>query len=196
MSFTSSGKRTVRTTFACSSAETPAVAFENNELSAEDLEKGERFGIPIALIILLGALRRSRRHLAAVGAGHCCHSPGVGSGGDHRPGLRVDLLRDDDDNNDRACGGDRLFAADRVPIQRRDESRPQYERRGRKGRRYGRPHGAVQWHHRSAGPSRYAHHSCVVLPIARPRGHPGGHFRSRPLPSHSCPPCYRCSAPR
>ena len=30
-----------------------SVAFENNELSAEDLEKGERFGIPIALIILL-----------------------------------------------------------------------------------------------------------------------------------------------
>ena len=26
-----------------------SVAFENNELSAEDLEKGERFGIPIAL---------------------------------------------------------------------------------------------------------------------------------------------------
>lgn len=30
-----------------------SVAFENNELSAEDLEKGERFGIPVALIILL-----------------------------------------------------------------------------------------------------------------------------------------------
>ncbi|MCY4624627.1 MAG: MMPL family transporter [Chloroflexi bacterium] len=30
-----------------------SVAFENNELSTEDLEKGERFGIPIALIILL-----------------------------------------------------------------------------------------------------------------------------------------------
>ena len=30
-----------------------SVAFENNEMSAADLEKGERFGIPIALIILL-----------------------------------------------------------------------------------------------------------------------------------------------
>ena len=30
-----------------------SVAFENNEMSAEDLEKGERFGVPIALIILL-----------------------------------------------------------------------------------------------------------------------------------------------
>ena len=30
-----------------------SVAFENNELSAEDLEKGERIGIPVALIILL-----------------------------------------------------------------------------------------------------------------------------------------------
>ncbi len=30
-----------------------SVAFENNELSAEDLEKGERFGVPVALIILL-----------------------------------------------------------------------------------------------------------------------------------------------
>ena len=30
-----------------------SVAFENNELSAEDLEKGERVGIPVALIILL-----------------------------------------------------------------------------------------------------------------------------------------------
>ena len=30
-----------------------SVAFENNEMSTEDLEKGERFGIPIALIILL-----------------------------------------------------------------------------------------------------------------------------------------------
>ena len=30
-----------------------SVAFENNELSTQDLEKGERFGIPIALIILL-----------------------------------------------------------------------------------------------------------------------------------------------
>ena len=30
-----------------------SVAFENNELSTEDLESGERFGIPIALIILL-----------------------------------------------------------------------------------------------------------------------------------------------
>ena len=30
-----------------------SVAFENNELSAEDLEKGERFGIPVALLILL-----------------------------------------------------------------------------------------------------------------------------------------------
>ncbi len=29
------------------------MAFENNEMSAEDLEKGERFGVPIALIILL-----------------------------------------------------------------------------------------------------------------------------------------------
>ena len=30
-----------------------SVAYENIELSAEDLEKGERFGIPVALIILL-----------------------------------------------------------------------------------------------------------------------------------------------
>ena len=30
-----------------------SVAFELNEMSAEDLEKGERFGVPIALIILL-----------------------------------------------------------------------------------------------------------------------------------------------
>ena len=30
-----------------------SVAFENNELSAEDLEKGERIGVPVALIILL-----------------------------------------------------------------------------------------------------------------------------------------------
>ncbi len=30
-----------------------SVAFENNELRAEDLEKGERIGIPVALIILL-----------------------------------------------------------------------------------------------------------------------------------------------
>ncbi len=30
-----------------------SVAFENNELTAEDLEKGERIGIPVALIILL-----------------------------------------------------------------------------------------------------------------------------------------------
>ncbi len=30
-----------------------SVAFENNEMSAADLEKGERFGVPIALIILL-----------------------------------------------------------------------------------------------------------------------------------------------
>ena len=30
-----------------------SVAFENNELSAEDLEKGERIGIPVALLILL-----------------------------------------------------------------------------------------------------------------------------------------------
>lgn len=30
-----------------------SVAFENNELSAHDLEQGERFGVPIALIILL-----------------------------------------------------------------------------------------------------------------------------------------------
>ena len=30
-----------------------SVAFENNEMSAEDLETGERFGVPIALIILL-----------------------------------------------------------------------------------------------------------------------------------------------
>ena len=30
-----------------------SVAFENNELSARDLEQGERFGIPVALIILL-----------------------------------------------------------------------------------------------------------------------------------------------
>ncbi len=30
-----------------------SIAFENNELSAEDLEKGERIGIPVALIILL-----------------------------------------------------------------------------------------------------------------------------------------------
>ena len=30
-----------------------SVAFENNEMSAEDLEKGERFGVPVALIILL-----------------------------------------------------------------------------------------------------------------------------------------------
>ena len=30
-----------------------SVAFENNEMSAADLENGERFGIPIALIILL-----------------------------------------------------------------------------------------------------------------------------------------------
>ena len=30
-----------------------SVAFENNELSAEDLEKGERPGVPVALIILL-----------------------------------------------------------------------------------------------------------------------------------------------
>ena len=30
-----------------------SIAFENNELSAEDLEKGERIGVPVALIILL-----------------------------------------------------------------------------------------------------------------------------------------------
>ncbi len=30
-----------------------SVAFENNEMSAHDLEQGERFGVPIALIILL-----------------------------------------------------------------------------------------------------------------------------------------------
>ncbi len=30
-----------------------SIAFENNELSAKDLEKGERIGIPVALIILL-----------------------------------------------------------------------------------------------------------------------------------------------
>ena len=30
-----------------------SVAFENNELSARDLEQGERFGVPVALIILL-----------------------------------------------------------------------------------------------------------------------------------------------
>ena len=30
-----------------------SVAYENNELSAEDLEKGERIGVPVALIILL-----------------------------------------------------------------------------------------------------------------------------------------------
>ena len=31
-----------------------SVAFENNELAAEDLERGERIGIPVALIVLLG----------------------------------------------------------------------------------------------------------------------------------------------
>ncbi len=30
-----------------------SIAFENNELSAEDLEKGDRIGVPVALIILL-----------------------------------------------------------------------------------------------------------------------------------------------
>ena len=30
-----------------------SVAFENNELARHDLEKGERFGVPVALIILL-----------------------------------------------------------------------------------------------------------------------------------------------
>ncbi len=33
-----------------------SVAFENNELAAEDLEKGEQAGIPVALIVLLGLL--------------------------------------------------------------------------------------------------------------------------------------------
>ena len=31
-----------------------SVAFENNELAAEDLERGERIGVPVALIVLLG----------------------------------------------------------------------------------------------------------------------------------------------
>ena len=31
-----------------------SVAFENNELAVEDLERGERIGIPVALIVLLG----------------------------------------------------------------------------------------------------------------------------------------------
>ena len=30
-----------------------SVAFENNELARHDLEKGERFGVPVALIVLL-----------------------------------------------------------------------------------------------------------------------------------------------
>ncbi len=42
-----------------------SVAFENNELSAEDLENGERLGIPVAADHSADPVRLCRRHLVA-----------------------------------------------------------------------------------------------------------------------------------
>ena len=42
-----------------------SVAYENIEMSAEDLEKGERIGVPVALIILLALFGAVVGHPAA-----------------------------------------------------------------------------------------------------------------------------------
>ncbi len=64
-----------------------------------------------------GAVRRRRSNPAAIGSCHRCHSHRASGSGGYRSGFRATLLRHDDDYNDRACGGHRLFAAHRVPLQ-------------------------------------------------------------------------------
>ena len=62
-------------------------AFENSELSADDLEQGERIGVPVALIILLALFGTVVAVTAAAGPGGGRHHHGVGHLGRYRPVL-------------------------------------------------------------------------------------------------------------
>ena len=64
-----------------------STAHDNNELSETDLRRGERIGIPIAMIILVVLFGTLVAALAPIGFVHSLHHHSVWHSGSHRPGL-------------------------------------------------------------------------------------------------------------
>ena len=87
-----------------------SIAHESNELATADLEKGERIGIPVALVILLALFGTVVAAAGSPGAGGSGHHHRPGRGGGHRPGLRAGVLRHPDDYQDWPGRGHRLLA--------------------------------------------------------------------------------------
>ena len=56
----------------CSLGGTASISYESNELAREDLEQGERFGIPVALIILVALFGTTVAALVPVGLAFAC----------------------------------------------------------------------------------------------------------------------------
>ena len=93
-----------------------SISYENNELALEDLEQGERVGVPVALLVLLllfGAVVAAlvphpRRHrLHSHHARHHLDHRAVEPGGHLRPAHR---------HHDRPCGGHRLRSAHHLAV--------------------------------------------------------------------------------
>ena len=155
-----------------------SIAFENNELSAEDLEKGERIGVPVALIILLalfGAVAATLLPLGLAIVAIAIALAAVAVIGQAfellffvtmmitmiglAVGIDYSLL---------------IVSRFREEMDRGLDTREAVERAGGTAG----PHGAVQRNDRGAGPDRHAHCPRIILPVPWAGGYPGDYRRS------------------
>ena len=150
-----------------------SIAFETNELSRHDLEQGERFGLPVALIILLVLFGSIVAALLPIGLAIVAIIVALGLVAADRSGISVGVLRDHDGEHDRNGGRDRLFAPHSIAIPRGDEPRSGQARCGDPSWRNGGRDGAVQRCDHGRLPVRDVDRAGDVLPLACHRRHSG-----------------------
>ena len=114
-----------------------SVAFENNELAAEDLERGERIGIPVALIVLLGLFGAVVATLLPLGLAVVAIAVALAAVSIIGQLFQLVFFVQMMVVMIGLAVGHRLFAADRVPLPGGDGPRPGAERRGHE--KQGRP---------------------------------------------------------